>query len=85
MVIEERHHEVLDAVGDSESVHILTLTERPQTVAELAEKLGLSQSSAYRKVGLLEDVGLLEPTNPDATGTIPTRYRRTTGELRVRF
>ena len=44
---------------------ILRLTDRPRAVAEIADEFGLSQSSAYRKVGRLEDVGLLEPMNPD--------------------
>lgn len=85
MVVEERHQRVLDVVGDRECVRILQHAERPKTVSDVADELGLSQSSAYRKVGILEDAGLLEPTNPNATGTIPTRYRRTAGELLVRF
>lgn len=85
MLVDERYEGVLGAVSDVESIRILQLTAQPRTVAEIADELGLSQSSAYRKVGRLEDAGLLEPTNPEASGTIPTRYRRTAGELRVRF
>lgn len=43
---------------------LLSFTEsRPQwAVAELASELGLTQSAVYRYIGLLKEVGLVEPT-----------------------
>lgn len=75
----------MDVLGDGEARQILQAAGTPITVAGLADELGLSTSSAYRKVGLLEDLGLLEPTNPEAPATMSTRYRRTVRTVAVRF
>lgn len=74
---------VLDVLGDEEARRVLRATDVPKTVSDLVEELELSQSTAYRKIRTLEDLGLVERTNPHARGNTPRRYRRTTGELTV--
>lgn len=75
----------LDVLGDDEARRVLRATGVPKTVSELVEDLGLSQSTAYRKIRALEDVGLIERTNPHARGNTPTKYRRATEGVTVRL
>lgn len=75
----------LDVLGDEDARRILAATAVPKTVSDLVEELGMTQSTAYRKVRALEGIGLLEQTNPDADMNTPTRYRRAIAELTVRL
>lgn len=74
---------VLDLLGDRAARRILEAAQFPRTVDEFVEILGLSRSTAYRKVDALEEAGLLRVANPPANGTTATRYRATLGELTV--
>jgi DNA-binding transcriptional ArsR family regulator len=52
---------VLDVLDDAECRAILDATrDDPLTVGELADRCDLPQSTAYRKVDMLDDAGLLE-------------------------
>lgn len=52
---------VLDVLDDAECREILDATrDDPMTVGELADECDLPQSTAYRKVDLLDDADLLE-------------------------
>lgn len=81
----EESGRILDVLGDEDARRILGATGAPKTVSELVDELGITQSTAYRKIRLLERSRLLERANPDATGNTPTRYRRTVRELTVRL
>lgn len=75
----------LTLLGDEDARRIVLATGEAKTVAQLTEELKLSESTAYRKIKALVDVGLLEPMNPCATGRTPTRYRRPAGSVTVDF
>ena len=74
---------ILSALGDEKANQILQATTRPKTVAELTDELGLSSSTAYRKIAELEELELLVPTNPDTELTVPTRYQRSVQDICV--
>lgn len=75
----------LRLLGDEDARRIVLAADEAKTVAQLTEELALSESTAYRKIKALAEVGLLERVNPCATGRTPTRYRRPVGTVTVDF
>lgn len=75
----------LTLLGDEDARRIVLAADEAKTVAQLTEELALSESTAYRKIKSLAEVGLLERVNPCATGRTPTRYRRPVGTVIVDF
>lgn len=53
---------VLDALGDDTAREMLTQLEEPHTADELAEVCEVSTSTAYRKLELLSEAGLVNGT-----------------------
>ncbi|MFC7164561.1 ArsR/SmtB family transcription factor [Halospeciosus flavus] len=56
--------EILDALGDETCRQILRSADAESTtVAELAAECGVSESTVYRRLSELGELGLVEPTN----------------------
>lgn len=53
---------VLDALGDDTAREMLTQLKEPHTADELAEACEVSTSTAYRKLELLSEAGLVNGT-----------------------
>lgn len=68
---------ILDALDDPTCRDILRTLDDPMTAKELMAALDLSQTTAYRKLDLLTDAGLLtEETELRRDGHHTARYRR---------
>lgn len=69
---------LLDALGDADCRAILEATgEEALTAAELSSELGLSKSTAYRKLDTLSDLSLVEKrTRIRRSGKHATEFRR---------
>lgn len=70
---------VLDALGDSVSREILEAAVGTVTVEELATRCDVSESTIYRRLDRLSDLGLVERDHLAAKGG----YRTTMDDLRV--
>lgn len=77
--------DVLSALNDTDCRRVLKATaDQALTVQELSEACDLPLSTAYRKVDLLTDAGLLtESIRLRASGKHPTEYRRSFDDVVV--
>jgi DNA-binding transcriptional ArsR family regulator len=74
---DDHMQEPLEALQDAECRAILSATsDAPLSAKEVSERCGLAQSTAYRKLDLLTDAGLLEErTRLRRTGKHTSEYR----------
>lgn len=77
--------EALRALGDEKACRLLRALGLPKTVAQLSDELGMPQSTAYRKIGKLEDLALVQSENPSRARNVPARYYRSYREIGVRL
>ncbi len=75
---------VLDALGDDTAREMLSRLEQPHTADDLAEACSVSTSTAYRKLELLSEAGLVDGTvRVRADRCQETLYRRVFDGLKV--
>ncbi len=78
--------DLLRAFADQDVRRLFYETETPKTVPQLVAESGIPRSTAYRKIELLEDGGLV--VTAEETGTddrSPTEYRRAVDEIVIRI
>lgn len=74
---------VLRALGDEDACRLLGALGVSKTVADLTAEMDIPQSTTYRKIAMLKDLGLVEKQNPSASRNVATRYHRSFREIRV--
>ena len=75
---------IVDMVADEDARALFRAASTPKTVEALAECCSLPLSTAYRKVGTLEEAGLLRRRPPrGANGTPPRTYERAVDDVTV--
>lgn len=75
----------LDLLADERARKIVRIAATPMSVSEIADRLDLPLSTAYRKVEKLEAAGLLERVTPDADSGPPDRYRKSVEAITIRL
>lgn len=78
---------VVELLGDEHVRTILTATSaEPRSAGELSERCGISPSNVYRRLGELQEEGLLsEQTRPRADGNHESVYTARLGAFELRF
>jgi DNA-binding transcriptional ArsR family regulator len=76
---------LLKALADEECRQILReLNQAPMSAPELVESRSIARSTVYRKLELLEQIGLVHTgIRLDTTGTHTTEYDTTLSNLRI--
>lgn len=68
---------VVEVLADDDAIDLFRHSTTPKTVRTLAEQGDLPLSTAYRKIGALEDAGLVRRLPSDSSRvTTPDRYER---------
>lgn len=85
IVTETAAQEILDVLNDADCRAILGATsEQALTASEVSEIHDLSQSTTYRKLGLLTEAGLLEErTRIRQSGKHPSEYTRLVDDVAI--
>lgn len=90
MIIRDRalQAQILEQIGDEQARSILLAAmRRPKSAAEISRETGLPLSSTYRKIAVLQEVGLLAPQRFAFTqdGKKVELYRSTARVVEVRL
>lgn len=80
--IKDRDHVmlVLQAYADSDKKKILSAAEKPKVIMDIIDTCKLPQTSTYRKISSLIEIGLLIPA-----GTLPMKYGKVVTEYTSLF
>ncbi|MDG5777692.1 helix-turn-helix domain-containing protein [Haloarculaceae archaeon H-GB2-1] len=77
-------NDVVAVLDDPDCRRLLAALDEPRTADELTSRCSLARSTAYRKLGLLSEVGLLEERHRiRSDGNRVTRYARTVDRFRI--
>ncbi|SER54474.1 winged helix-turn-helix domain-containing protein [Natrinema salaciae] len=78
-------HRIVTLLNDDDARAVYLYAEEPATVSQIAEAVGLPQSTAYRKVENLQEAGLLSQLNDRSRTGTPAHYVRAMDHVSVTY